>query len=146
MVNYLKWAFVGIGGLAVGLLGGWDKALEVLVFLVVADYATGLIAAYIEKKLNSEVGARGILKKLLIFFAVALGYMVDQAIGATIFRSLVIFFYIANEGLSIIENLGRAGLPIPEVLKAALEQMKQKSEQLPPVTSQYQNQNRQQDK
>lgn len=124
-----KWLTTFVGGLLVGLLGGWDVALQVLVLFVVLDYATGLTAAWYEKKLDSNVGLRGIAKKILMFVPVVVGYWFDVAMGTEIFRSLAIFFYIANEGLSILENLGRVGVPIPAPLKAALEQLKQKSEQ-----------------
>lgn len=126
-----KWLTTIIGGFLVGLLGGWDVALQVLVLFVVLDYATGLTAAWYEKKLDSNVGLRGIAKKILMFVPVVVGYWFDMAMGGEVFRSLAIFFYIANEGLSILENLGRAGVPIPAPLKAALEQLKQKSEQAP---------------
>jgi len=126
-----KWLTTIIGGLLVGLLGGWDVALQVLVLFVVLDYVTGLSAAWVEGKLNSNVGLKGIAKKILLFVPVVVGYWFDVAMGTEVFRSLAIFFYIANEGLSILENLGRVGVPIPAPLKAALEQLKQKSEQTP---------------
>lgn len=125
----IKWSFIFIGGVLVGLLGGWDIALQVLVLFVVLDYITGVTAAWYEKKLDSNIGLRGIAKKILIFVPVAVGYWLDVALGTELFRSLSIFFYIANEGLSILENLGRAGVPIPEPLKAALNQLKQKANQ-----------------
>ena len=126
-----KWLTTFVGGLLVGLLGGWDMALQILVLFVVLDYITGLTAAWYEKKLDSNVGLRGITKKILLFIPVVVGYWFDQAMGTEIFRSLAIFFYMANEGLSILENLGRAGVPIPAPLKVALEQLKQKSNETP---------------
>lgn len=125
---YTKWATALVGGLLVGLLGGWDLALQVLVLFCVLDYVTGVTAAYVEKKLDSNVGGKGILRKVLIFVVIAIAYWLDQLIGQQMLRSLVIFYYIANEGLSIVENLGRAGVPIPQPLKAALEALKQKAE------------------
>lgn len=127
-----KLVFAAVGGFLVGLFGGWDVALKVLVFFVVLDYVTGLAAAWVEQKLNSNVGLRGIAKKILLFVPVAVGYWLDVALGAEVFRSLAIFFYIANEGLSILENLGRAGVSIPAPLKAALEQLRDKADKTPP--------------
>jgi len=103
-------------------------ALQVLVIFVIFDYVTGVTAAFYEKKLNSEIGMWGIFKKIMLFIPVAIGYWLDTVAGVQVFRSLAIFFYIANEGLSVLENLGRIGIPIPPPLKAALEQMKQKAE------------------
>lgn len=128
LLQYAKYTIATIGGLLTGLLGGWDVALQVLVLFVVLDYITGLTAAWYEKKLNSNVGLRGIAKKILLFVPVAVGYWLDVALGTEILRSLAIFFYIANEGLSILENLSRTGVPVPAPLKAALEQLKEKQE------------------
>ena len=121
---WLKWLITLVGGLLTSLLGGWDMALKVLVLFVVLDYATGLVAAYGEQNLNSRVGFRGIAKKILLFVPVAVAYWLDMLLGQEILRSLAIFFYIANEGLSMMENLGRAGVPFPEQIQEALEQLK----------------------
>ena len=121
---WLKWLVTLVGGLLTSLLGGWDMALKVLVLFVVLDYATGLVAAYGEQNLNSRVGFRGIAKKILLFVPVAVAYWLDMLLGQEILRSLAIFFYIANEGLSMMENLGRAGVPFPEQIQEALEQLK----------------------
>lgn len=126
--GWFKWFFTLLGGLVVGFLGGWDVALQVLVIFVIFDYITGVTAAFYEKKLDSEVGMWGIFRKLMLFIPIGVGYWVDTVAGVQVFRSMAIFFYIANEGLSIIENLGRVGIPIPEPLKAALEQLKKKAE------------------
>ena len=99
-------------------------ALQVLVLFVVLDYITGLVAAYGEQSLNSRVGFKGIAKKILLFAPVAVAYWLDMLLGQEILRSLAIFFYIANEGLSMLENLGRAGVPFPEQIQTALEQLK----------------------
>ena len=121
---WLKWLVTLVGGLLTSLLGGWDMALKVLVLFVVLDYATGLVAAYGEQNLNSRVGFRGIAKKILLFVPIAVAYWLDMLLGQEILRSLAIFFYIANEGLSMMENLGRAGVPFPEQIQEALEQLK----------------------
>jgi toxin secretion/phage lysis holin len=119
-----------IGGIVGYLWGGWSALLGILLAFVVIDYVTGFIAAGAEGKLSSEVGFKGIAKKILIFVLVAVAHLLDEALGGNndIFRDAVIFFYLANELLSIIENAGRAGLPIPEVLKNAVEILKGKGE------------------
>jgi len=121
---WLKWLVTLVGGLLTSLLGGWDMALKVLVLFVVLDYATGLVAAYGEQNLNSRVGFRGIAKKILLFVPIAVAYWLDMLLGQEVLRSLAIFFYIANEGLSMMENLGRAGVPFPEQIQTVLEQLK----------------------
>jgi toxin secretion/phage lysis holin len=125
-MDYGKAGFALVGGLLVGLMGGWDVALQVLVLFVVLDYITGVAAAFVQKKLDSSVGFCGILKKVGIFVVVALGASLDSLTGQAVMRSLVIFFYIANEGLSVLENLGRAGVAIPVPLKDALERLRDK--------------------
>ena len=97
-----------------------------MVFVIV-DYATGLMAAAVEKKLSSEVGFKGIFKKVIIFSLVAVGHIVDTHIigEGSALRTAVIFFYLSNEGISILENAARTGLPIPGKLKAVLEQLRE---------------------
>lgn len=128
-IGYLKLAVAVVGAFLTTFFGGWDTMLRVLVLFVAIDYVVGVTAAWFEKKLNSEIGARGIVKKFLLFVVVALAVQVDLALGQEIFRSLAIWFYLANEALSIIENAGRCGVPIPSFLKTALEQMKQKADE-----------------
>ena len=106
------------------LVGGWDKLIEALLVAMVIDYISGMLAAYLnpEKKLSSQRGMRGIVKKVMIMLVVAIAV-----------QSLVVWFFLGNEGLSIIENAANAGLPIPEKLKASLEQLtkeKQEGKQL----------------
>lgn len=113
-----------VGGSIVGFLGGWDTALMVLVIFVVLDYVTGVVAAFYNKSLDSNIGFKGIVQKVLIFVVVAVGYWLDVLLGEQVLRSVVIFFYIANEALSIIENLGQAGVPVPDALKGAVEKLK----------------------
>ena len=128
-LRYTKTVVAVIGAALTTAFGGFDLMLRVLVGLVVADYITGVIAAWYERSLNSEIGARGIVKKFLLFVVVALAYQLDRAVGQEIFRSLAIWFYLANEALSVIENAGRCGVPIPGFLTAALEQMRQKADE-----------------
>jgi toxin secretion/phage lysis holin len=121
-------AFAGIGGVVGGFLGGLDGFLYALAAFVVIDYITGLMASAVEKKLSSEIGYRGIFKKVLIFAMVAVGNLIDkQIIGeGEVIRTAVVFFYAANEGISILENSSRIGLPIPEKLKDILFQLRKK--------------------
>lgn len=107
------------------MFGKLDGLITALIVFVTIDYITGFICAWAEKKLSSEVGAKGIAKKVFIFFLVAVANVIDTQIfkeGATL-RTAVIFYYLANEGLSIVENAARLGLPVPDKLKTALEQL-----------------------
>ena len=126
--NASQLAITAIGGWLGWVLGGWDGFLYALVTFVLTDYLTGLMAAAVEKKLSSEIGFKGIFRKVLIFMLVGIGHILDaKVIGdGSVLRTAVIFFYISNEGISIIENAGRIGLPIPQKLKAVLEQLKTK--------------------
>mgnify|MGYP001222989096 CR=1 FL=1 len=126
-IGYLKLAVAVVGTFLTTLFGGWDTMLRVLVLFVAIDYVVGVTAAWFEKKLNSEIGARGIMKKILLFVIVGVAYQLDVALGQEIFRSLAIWFYLANEALSVIENAGRCGVPIPAFLKVALEQMRNRA-------------------
>lgn len=128
VARYIRLYATLLGGVITALLGGWDVMMQVLVLFVVIDYVTGLVAAYAEKRLNSEVGFRGICKKILLFVPVVLSCSLDSALGTDILRSLSIWFYVANEGLSVLENLGKANVPIPKPLKVALEQLKAKGD------------------
>ena len=113
-------------GAAVGFLfGGWSKALILLVSLVILDYFTGILASAVEGKLSSRVGFRGIPKKIMVFVMVAVGHLVDTAIGTNhMFRDAAIFFYCANEVVSILENAGRMGIPVPDKLQQTVEILK----------------------
>ena len=116
------------GGAASYLFGGWSSLLEILLAFVIIDYITGFVAAGIEGKLASEVGLKGIAKKVFIFVMVAVAHLADQAAGTQIIRDAAIFFYLANELLSIIENSGRIGLPVPPIISHAVEILKGKGE------------------
>ena len=123
-----KILFSMIGGLIGSLFGELDGILYALLVFIIIDYLTGIFAAVVEKQLSSSIGFRGIFKKIAILFLVSLGHMIDTAIikqGGTI-RSMVIFFYLSNEGLSILENTVRIGLPIPEKLQAILKQINER--------------------
>lgn len=119
--------FATVGTAAANYLGGWDVQLYVLLSFVITDYFTGLAVAIINKNVSSEVGFKGIAKKILIFALIGLCYMLDKAIGQDILRNLAIFFYIANEGISLLENTTKLGVPYPEKLKEILIQLKDKN-------------------
>jgi toxin secretion/phage lysis holin len=123
-ITSTKYAIALVGGFMTSLLGGWDLALQVLVLFVVLDYIVGLMAAYTEKGLDSRIGFKGIARKILLFVPIAVAYWLDMLIGQEVLRNLAIFFYIANEGLSVLENLARVGVPLPESLKQALIQLR----------------------
>ncbi|HFU4472817.1 TPA: holin family protein [Streptococcus suis] len=123
-----KILFSMIGGLIGSLFGELDGILYALLVFVIIDYLTGIFAAVVEKQLSSSIDFRGIFKKIAILFLVSLGHLIDTAIikqGGTI-RTMVIFFYLSNEGLSILENTVRIGLPIPEKLQAILKQINER--------------------
>jgi len=129
-VENLYKSIIAVGGAAASyLFGGWSALLSVLLTFVVLDYVTGFLAAAKEGKLNSEVGLWGIAKKVAIFFVVAVAHLVDTALGdAHLFRDAAIFFYLANELLSITENTGRLGVPIPTAIQRAVEVLRGKGE------------------
>ena len=122
--------FMAIGGWLGWYLGGCDGLLYALLGFVVMDYITGVMCAIADKKLSSAVGFRGLCRKVLIFILVGAANIIDvQIIGTgSVLRTAVIFFYISNEGLSLIENAGHLGLPIPEKLKTVLEQLHDRAE------------------
>ncbi len=123
--NTIQVVIAGIGGWLGYFLGGCDGLLIALVVFVVVDYITGVMCAVADKKLSSEVGFKGICRKVLIFLLVGIANILDvQVIGTgSVLRTAVIFFYISNEGISLTENAAHLGLPIPEKLKVVLEQL-----------------------
>ena len=128
--NWIQIVFAAIGGGIGWFLGGADGFLYALIAFVVIDYITGVMCAIVDKKPSSEVGFKGIFKKVLIFILVGVGNIIDvQVLGqAGVLRTAVIFFYLSNEGVSLLENAGHLGLPIPAKLKAVLEQLHDRSE------------------
>ena len=127
--NWIQIVFAAIGGGIGWFLGGADGFLYALIAFVVIDYITGVMCAIVDKKLSSEVGFKGIFKKVLIFTMVGIGNIIDvQVLGqAGVLRTAVIFFYLSNEGVSLMENAGHLGLPIPAKLKEVLEQLHDRS-------------------
>lgn len=129
------WSFIQVGFAAVGgwlgyFLGGMDGFIYALITFVVVDYITGLMCAILDKKLSSEIGFRGIFKKILIFSLVAIGHIIDKSVigDGSVIRTAVIFFYLSNEGVSILENAAHIGLPIPQKLKDVLGQLHNKGD------------------
>ncbi|MBO6267946.1 MAG: phage holin family protein [Clostridium sp.] len=128
--NVIQAVFTAVGGWLGYFLGGCDGLLYALLIFVTLDYLTGLMCAIVDKKLSSEIGFRGIFKKVMIFVMVGIGQVLDvQCLGSVgILRTAVIFFYLSNEGVSLVENAAHLGLPIPEKLKAVLEQLHDRAE------------------
>ena len=119
-----------MGGWLGYFLGGCDGLLYALIAFVVIDYITGVMCAIIDRKLSSAVGFKGIFRKVLIFLLVGIANIIDvQVIGTgAVLRTAVIFFYISNEGVSLLENAGHLGLPIPDKIKTVLEQLHDRAE------------------
>ena len=123
--NTIQLVFAAIGGWLGYFLGGCDGLLIALVGFVVVDYLTGVMCAIADHKLSSAVGFKGICRKVLIFLLVGIANILDvQVIGSgSVLRTAVIFFYISNEGVSLVENAAHLGLPVPDKLKDVLEQL-----------------------
>jgi toxin secretion/phage lysis holin len=127
--NTLKAIIAVLGGFLSYYLGGVNSLLTALITLMVLDYVSGVVAAWFEKKLDSEIGFKGIVKKVMMLFLVAVAVQIDIVAGTNgVTRSAVICFILANEGLSILENLTRMDIGIPPVIKEALQRLKQKGE------------------
>lgn len=129
--NTIQFVFTAVGGWLGYYLGGCDGLLYALLAFVAADYITGVMCAVSDKNLSSEVGFKGIFRKVLIFILVGIANILDvQVIGTgSVLRTAVIFFYISNEGLSLLENAGHLGLPIPEKMKMVLAQLHDRAEE-----------------
>ena len=128
--NTIQLIFSAVGGWLGYFLGGCDGLLYALIAFVVIDYITGVMCAVIDRKLSSAVGFKGIFRKVLIFLLVGIANVLDvQVIGTgSVLRTAVIFFYISNEGVSLLENAAHLGLPVPEKIKTVLEQLHDRAE------------------
>ena len=128
--NMIQFAFAVIGGGLGYFLGGCDGLLYALIAFVVIDYLTGVMCAINDKTLSSEVGFKGICRKVLIFLLVGIANILDVHVIGTgsVLRTAVIFFYISNEGVSLLENAAHLGLPVPQKIKAVLEQLHDRAE------------------
>lgn len=128
--NTIQLVFSALGGWLGYFLGGCDGLLYALIAFVVIDYLTGVMCAITDKKLSSAVGFKGIFRKVLIFLLVGIANVIDVEVIGTgaVLRTAVIFFYISNEGVSLLENAGHLGLPVPEKIKTVLEQLHDRAE------------------
>lgn len=132
--NFIPVIFAGAGSVLTDTFGGWDVFMKALVMFMLTDYITGMTVALVFHKssktknggASSAVGFKGIVKKICIFLLVALAVRVDSLTGTNYVRNATIFFFIANEGLSVIENIGLMGVKYPTFLKKALEALKDK--------------------
>lgn len=119
----------GLGTLLTWLFGGWELGLQILIIAMILDYIMGLMCGYKGKELNSKVGFNGLKRKFTILIILILAVLLDRLIGQEwIFRTLVIYFYVAMEGLSILENAAKLDVPIPGKLKEALVQLQEKGQ------------------
>ena len=127
--GFIQLVFTAIGGWLGWFLGGCDGLVIALLVFVVIDYITGVMCAIADKKLSSSVGFKGICRKVLIFALVGVAHIIDTQVIKTgsVLRTAVIFFYLSNEGVSLLENAAHLGLPIPEKLKDVLEQLHDRS-------------------
>ena len=126
--NMCQLAFTAVGGWLGYFLGGCDGLIIALVLFAVIDYITGVMCAVVDRKLSSAVGFKGIFRKVLIFMLVGIANIIDVQVikSGSVLRTAVVFFYLSNEGLSLIENAAHLGLPVPDKLKAVLEQLHDK--------------------
>ena len=112
------------------LLGGVDVALQCLLVMIILDYISGIASAIYNKNLDSKIGLKGILKKFMYLVIVCVSVIIDKIVGNTgVVRTLVIYFFVANDGLSIIENMGKMGIPLPKKLNDTLNQLKNKGDE-----------------
>ncbi|MCK8816764.1 phage holin family protein [Natroniella sulfidigena] len=127
LIDYLHYLMGLTGGGIHYWLGGYDQSLKFLISIVIVDYITGLLSAFVLKELNSKLGHRGILRKIGLFLSIVIAHLADEVLGSQgMIRLMAIWFYISKEGISAVENLAQAGVPIPKALKKALQQIQEK--------------------
>lgn len=126
-INTMQYFFAAIGGALGAVLGGWDGFLYALVFFAAVDYVTGVMVGILNKELSSQIGFRGIFKKVAMFMLVAVAHIIDIHViqNGSVLRTAVIFFYLSNEGISVLENSAQIGLPVPKKLRDILAQLKE---------------------
>ncbi len=130
-VTYAKLGFAGVASAIAGFFGGWDVWLTALITFTCLDFVLGIIKAVVAKEMSSQVMWLGGLKKILIYVVVAVAVIVDKIIvpeGGAMFRTLAIGYYIATEGLSVLENIAQLGVPLPPKLMGVLKQLKDKND------------------
>lgn len=127
VTSTMQYVFAAMGGAIGAVLGGFDGFLYALIVFVAVDYVTGVMVGILNKELSSRIGFRGIFKKVVIFCLVAVAHIIDTRViqNGSVLRTAVVFFYLSNEGISILENAAQIGLPIPKKLKDVLEQIKE---------------------
>ena len=127
VANTMQYVFAAMGGSLGAVLGGFDGFLYALIVFVVVDYMTGVMVGILNKELSSQIGFRGIFKKVVIFSLVSVAHIIDTHVirNGSVLRTTVIFFYLSNEGISILENAALIGLPIPKKMMDVLEQLKE---------------------
>ena len=128
--NMVQFVFSAVGGWLGWFLGGCDGLMYALIAFVIIDYITGVMCGVADKKLSSGVGFKGICRKVLIFMLVGIANILDMEVIGTgsVLRTAIIFFYISNEGVSLLENAGHLGLPIPQKMKDGHDQLQKRSE------------------
>lgn len=128
LLNILRYLVAIIGTGITWLFGAWDMALTILIVFMVLDYATGVLKGYVNKELSSDIGLKGLARKAVILIVLIVAVCLDRLLntGHWVFRTLVAYFYIANEGLSLIENCAALGAPVPSQITDALAQLKNK--------------------
>ena len=126
LLNYSKGVVAIVGTALTWLFGAWDTVLMVLVCFMALDYCTGVIRAFINKEVSSDIGLKGIARKAVILIVLIVAVLLDRLLntGTWVFRTIVCYFYIANEGISLLENCAGLGLPVPESIQNALIQLK----------------------
>ena len=127
---HINTIIAGMGGVLANLYGGWDTMLQVLIAVIALDYITGILAGAYNCNLSSAIGYKGIIKKVGIFVVVLVACLIAKLIGNDLVRSLTIVFYISNESISILENVGRCGVNYPKQLKVILAQLNKGSEEV----------------
>lgn len=122
-----KWLVITLATGVTWMLGAWDTPLRILILLMILDYISGVLKGYINKELSSDIGFKGIARKAMIFFILILAVMLDRLLNTRtwIFRTITCYFYIANEGISLLENGVVLGVPVPDKLKDALIQLRE---------------------
>lgn len=127
VTSTMQYVFAAMGGAIGAVLGGFDGFLYALIVFVAVDYVTGVMVGILNKELSSRIGFRGIFKKVVIFCLVAVAHIIDTRViqNGSVLRTAVVFFYLSNEGISILENAAQIGFPIPKKLKEVLEQIKE---------------------
>lgn len=130
VASTMQYVFAAMGGALGAVMGGYDGFLYALIVFVVMDYVTGVMVGILNKELSSRIGFRGIFKKVVIFCLVAVAHIIDTHVigNGSVLRTAVIFFYLSNEGISILENATVIGLPVPGKLKEILEQIREGKE------------------